>query len=84
MALASVILPPTPTPERAAEAIQKAAELVQYAVGEVHAEDLLSQWAGFGRFCREQLGVEPLTVLRAFGLGQDDPAAEVLAKYPES
>jgi hypothetical protein len=43
---------------------------------------LLSQWAGFGRFCGESLGVEPITVFRAFGLGQPDPGEEGRSVYP--
>ena len=43
---------------------------------------MLSQWEGFGRYCRKQLGVEPLTRLHAYGLAHDDPGAEVLATYP--
>jgi hypothetical protein len=46
--------------------------------------EALSQWEGFGRFCRRQLGVEPLTLLHAYGIDWDDPAAEVLATYPEA
>jgi len=41
--------------------------------------EALSQWEGFGRFCRRHLGVEPLVLLRGYGLGSDDPAEEVLA-----
>jgi hypothetical protein len=46
--------------------------------------EALSQWEGFGRFCRAQLGVEPLTLVAAYGLGSDDPAAEVLATVPDA
>jgi hypothetical protein len=41
-------------------------------------------WDGFGRFCREALEMEPLTLVRAYGLQRDDPAAEVLAIYPDA
>ena len=46
--------------------------------------EALSQREGFGRFCRRHLGLEPLTVTAAYGLGKDDPAAEVLAVYPDA
>jgi hypothetical protein len=70
--------------EVAEEAMGKVAETLLGAVGELHANDLLSQWEGFARFCRESLGVEPITMLRAFGLGQQDPAMEVRSVYPLS
>ena len=44
----------------------------------------LSQWEGFGRFCRRSLNVEPLTLVRAYGVGRGDPVAEVLALYPDA
>ena len=46
--------------------------------------EALSQWEGFSRFCRDALRVEPMTLLAAYGLGRDDPAAEVLACHPEA
>ena len=49
-----------------------------------HAADLLSQWEGFGRFCRDVLALEPLTLLEALRLRRGDPAAEVLASYPDA
>jgi hypothetical protein len=39
-------------------------------------------FSGFGRFCGESLGLEPITVFRAFGLGHQDPAAEARSVYP--
>jgi hypothetical protein len=54
------------------------------AVGEADAVELLSQWEGFARFCREALRVEPLVLLLALGLGHGDPAAEVRAAYPDA
>ena len=54
------------------------------ATGKAHASDLLSQWEGFGRFCRELLGVEPLTLTAAFGLERKDPALEVRQHQPEA
>ena len=55
---------------------------IHAAVGRAHATEVLSMWEGFGRFCRRQLGVEPLTLLSAYELGSEDLAAEVLATFP--
>ena len=68
----------------ATEGVRQVAELLHCAVGRAHAVDLLSWWAGFDRFCRDALGVDALTVIRAFGLEADDPAAEVGAAYPDA
>jgi hypothetical protein len=70
--------------ELSGDAVGKVAETLQYAVGEADAVDLLSQWEGFGRFCRERLALEPLTVTAAFGLGRDDPAAGLAAAFPDA
>jgi hypothetical protein len=70
--------------EISAEGVKRVAETLKYAMGEAHAVEVLSQWEGFGRFCRESLGVEPLTLISAYGLGHDDPAVEVLASYPDA
>ncbi len=59
------------------EAMGMVADGVLDATGEAHAADLLAQWEGFGRFCRDVLGVDPLAD-GAVGLGGDEPAAEVL------
>ena len=64
--------------------VQRVAKEVQESIGIGLGVEALSQWEGFGRFCRRSLGVEPLTVLRAYGLGRDEPAAEVLAVYPDA
>ena len=64
--------------------VLKVAEAVQESIGIGVGEAALSQWEGFGRFCRRSLGVEPLTLVRAYGAGRDDPAAEVLAIYPDA
>ena len=53
-------------------------------MGYAHAAEVLSQWGGFARFCRGHLGLEALTVMNAYRLWQDDPAAEVLESYPEA
>ncbi len=60
------------------------ADELHHAVGEADAVDLLSQWEGFGRFCRERLGVEPLTAVAAFVSGRDDVAAEVASLFPDA
>ena len=70
--------------EVAREGMRKLADTLKYAAGVVHAADLLSQWEGFGRFCRKHLGLEPMTVMSAYRLWPDDPAAEVLASYPDA
>ena len=64
--------------------VLRVAETLKYAIGEAHAVEVLSQWEGFGRFCRESLGVEPLALMAALDLGREDPAAEVLAAYPDA
>jgi hypothetical protein len=64
------------------EAMRQSARAQLDAVGQLHASDLLSQWEGFERFCGESLGVAPVTVFRAFGLGHQDPAVEVRSVYP--
>ena len=53
-------------------------------MGYAHATEVLSQWEGYGRFCRNHLGLEPMTVLHGYGLWRDDPAAEVLAGCPDA
>ncbi|MCW2892951.1 MAG: hypothetical protein JWO75_2440 [Actinomycetia bacterium] len=63
-------------------AMRQSARTLLDAVGQLHASDLLSQWEGFGRFCRESLGVEPITAFRAFGLSPQDPTMEVHSVYP--
>ena len=70
--------------EVAAEGVKKVADTLYEAMGEAHAVEVLSQWEGFGRFCRDVLRVEPLTLLAAYALGQGDPAAEVLAAYADA
>jgi hypothetical protein len=70
--------------EIACEGLKTVAEWMQYAMGQAHAAEVLSQWEEFGRFCRRHLGAEPLTVVAAYRLPIGDPAAEVLATYPEA
>jgi hypothetical protein len=68
----------------AAEVVREVAGTLHHAVGEADTAELLSQWEGFTRFCRDALHVEPLVLLRALGLGHSDPAAEVRAAYPDA
>jgi hypothetical protein len=70
--------------EIAAETVLRVAETLKYAMGEAHAVEVLSQWEGYGRFCRRHLGVEARTAVTAYRLPLGDPAAEVLAAYPEA
>ena len=49
-----------------------------------YAGDVLTTWDGFGRFCRGTLGLEPLTMMRAWGLMEQDPAEWVRAIFPEA
>jgi hypothetical protein len=62
----------------------RVAKEVQESIGVGLGVEALSQWEGFGRFCRRCLGVEPLVLLRAYGMVKDDPAAEVLALFPDA
>jgi hypothetical protein len=70
--------------EVAEDVLQRLADTLYEAVAESDAPDVLAQWEGFGRFCREALGTEPLTVVRAYGLQREDPAAEVRGAYPDA
>ena len=63
----------------AEKAMGRSAKSLLDVVGYVHATDVLSRWEGFGRFCRAVLGLEPLVLMAAFGLGCGDVAAEVRA-----
>ena len=60
---------------------RRVADAVHEVTGIAHAADLLAQWEGFGRFCRDVLGAEPLVLTEAFGLS-DDTGAEVLEAHP--
>ena len=70
--------------EIACESLKTVAEWLQYAMGQAHATEILSQWEGYCRFCHRHLGVEATTVMRAYRLIAGDPAAEVLAVYPDA
>ena len=65
------------------EVMRRVADSLHHAVGQAEASDLLSQWEGFGRFCRETLNLAPLVVFDAFGLGNEDPGEKVRAAWPE-
>ncbi len=68
----------------AEETLWKVADWLSYAVGQADAADLLAQWEGFGRFCRNCLGLEPLVVTEAFGLGKVDVEAEMMETVPDA
>jgi hypothetical protein len=70
--------------EIAEESVLRVAKEVQESIGVGLGVEALSQWEGFGRFCRRCLGVEPLVLLRAYGMVKEDPAAEVLAIFPDA
>ncbi len=69
--------------EIAAEATLQVVGTLQYAVGQAHAVDLLSQWEGFARFCADVLEMDALSLVLAFGLGAGDLATDVRAVYPQ-
>jgi hypothetical protein len=52
--------------------------------GRHRAVSLLSAWEGFGRFTREDCGVDPATLLRAWRLLPADPVPEVRRLYPNA
>jgi hypothetical protein len=66
------------------ETVERVVQEIHASVGQVHATEILSMWEGFGRFSRATLGIEPLTLVRAYGLQRDDPAEEVLTIYPDA
>jgi hypothetical protein len=66
------------------ETVMRVVRDIHASVGRVHATEVLSMWEGFGRFCRETLEIEPLTLVRAYGLQRDAPAAEALGMYPDA
>ena len=43
----------------------------------------VKEWDGFGRFCREVLAVEPLTLLKAHRFALKGEEGAVLASYPD-
>lgn len=66
------------------ETVYRVVQEIHAAVGRVHAVDVLSMWEGFGRFCRETLEMEPLVLVRAYGLQREDPAEVVLGMYADA
>lgn len=63
--------------------MRKLADTLYDAVVESDAPDVQAQWAGFGRFCREVLGAEPVTVVQAFGVATEEPAVELVCTEAE-
>jgi hypothetical protein len=53
-------------------------------VGQKRAVSLLSAWEELGRFSRECCGVEPLTLAKAWGRLNEDPAAEAREVCPDA
>ena len=70
--------------EYAGEPREAVARAVLDAMGERFGVAILSAWEGFARFCRATLGMEPALLMRAWGLGLEDPAAEVRAACPDA
>jgi hypothetical protein len=63
---------------------RRLADTLHEAVGIADVVDLVSQWEGFGRFCRERLGADPLTTSSAFLSGRKDVAVELAALFPDA
>jgi hypothetical protein len=70
--------------ECAEESVLRVAEAVQDTIGIGVGVEALPQWEGFARFCPRCLGVEPLVLLWGYRMVKEDPAAEVLAIYPDA
>ena len=68
----------------AGQALGAVASQLVVATAKVQASDLLSQWEGFRTFCRDLLGVEPLTLTAAFGLERKDPAPEIRENHSDA
>jgi hypothetical protein len=59
-------------------------DAVRQTSGRRRATSLLSAWAGFGRFCEECVGVDALTLAKAWRLLGADPAFEVRRLCPDA
>ena len=70
--------------ECATEGLVAALEEVVLPGCRVYATEILSVWEGFCRFCREEAELEPLTLMRAWGLMDADPAELVRELDPEA
>ena len=70
--------------ELAGDTLGAVASNLVAATAQAHASDLLSQWEGFARFCRDSLDVEPPKLMGAFGLEPRDPGVEVREKHPDA
>lgn len=66
------------------QSVGSIAERLSDIICKVHAVEVPSRWEGFGRFCREWLGMEAMVLMRAFGLRSDDVAEEVHAASPHA
>ena len=61
------------------------AKVVKEAAGEEHAAEVLTKWEGVRAVSRRgTLGMEPMTVMRAWGLMHADPAEVVRQVCPEA
>jgi hypothetical protein len=70
--------------KHASDVLDIAVRIVDRREGRRRSVSLLSAWEGLGRFTRECCGVEPLTLLKAWRLLAEDPAAEVRRLYPHA
>jgi hypothetical protein len=61
----------------AEEVLRQLADTLYSAVAAADGVEVLSQWEGFTRFCRDAVGAEPQSLLRGFGLEAGDPVAQV-------
>ena len=67
----------------ALEEVEKLTELMLELTGQAFAEDVLTTWDGFGLFCRGTLNLEPMTLMRAWRLMDQNPAEQVLAIFED-
>jgi hypothetical protein len=65
-------------------AMDKVQQVFDQEVGARMAVNILSAWAGLGRFCRAYMGVEPLVLVAAWAQLHEDPTEEVRALYPDA
>lgn len=64
--------------------LERTGKAMKQATGEELAPRVLGYWEGFARFCRDALGLEPVALLRAWGLGEADPTEVVRQAYPDA
>jgi hypothetical protein len=65
-------------------AVDLVLDAVRQTTGRRRATGLLSAWAGFQRFCDECVGVDALTLAKAWRLLDVDPAVEVRRLHPDA